>query len=167
MGAGKTTVGRLLAAALGWAFVDFDDEVERRAGATVAEIFERFGEARFRALETEVAASLLGRTSVVLGSGGGWAAEPGRLAGVPEGTAVVWLQVSPEEAVRRAGRDARRRPLLEAPDPVGRARSLLQRRSPQYAEAGWRVDTEHSSLDDVTARILEILRNTGWETNTE
>ena len=167
MGAGKTTVGRSLAGELGWSFLDFDDEVERRADATVAEIFERFGEAGFRDLEADVAASLLRRTRVVLGSGGGWAAEPGRLTDVPEGTVIVWLEVSPEEAVRRAGRDAQRRPLLEGSDPVGRARDLLRRRTPAYAAAGWRVDTERSSVDDVTARILEILRNTGWETNTE
>jgi shikimate kinase len=168
MGAGKTTVGRSLAEVLGWSFVDFDDEIERRAGATVAQIFEGFGEARFREMEAEVALSLLGRTGVVLASGGGWAAEsPGMLGDVPEGTFVVWLDVGAEEAVRRAGGDARRRPLLEARDPVRRARDLLQRRAPRYAEADWRVDTEHSSVDDVTARILEILRNTGWEKNTE
>jgi shikimate kinase len=167
MGAGKTTVGSALAGALAWRFFDFDDEVERRAGATVADLFARHGEEGFRELEAEAAAELLTRTEVVLGSGGGWAAEPGRVRDVPEGTLVVWLEVSPEEAVRRSASDAGRRPLLAGPDPLRRAQDLLARRAPRYAEAAWRVDTEGSSVEDVTARILEILRETGMETNTE
>jgi shikimate kinase len=158
MGSGKTSVGRLLAERLGWAFVDFDDEIEAEAGQSVAEIFAGQGERRFRSLEAGVAARLLARRDVVLGSGGGWAAAaPGRLAGVPGGTATFWLRVTPEEAVRRAGKEPGTRPLLGGPDPRAAARRLLEKRAPRYGEARWTVDTERSSVEDVTAGILEIL----------
>lgn len=157
MGSGKTSVGRRLGERLGWRFVDFDEAIEAEAGERVAEIFARRGEPWFRGLEARVAVRLLAERRVVLGSGGGWAAAPGRLAGVPAGTATFWLRVSPEEAVRRAGSRPRTRPLLDRPDPLETARTLLEERAPRYAEARWTVDTDRSSVEDVTAGILEIL----------
>jgi shikimate kinase len=158
MGSGKTSVGRLVAERLGWRFVDFDVEIEADAGQSVAEIFARLGEPGFRSLEARVAERLLVQRDVVLGRGGGWAAAAtGRLAAVPEGTATFWLQVSPEEAVRRAGREPGTRPLLGGPDPLAAARRLLEKRAPRYREARWTVDTERSSVEDVTAGILQIL----------
>ncbi|HSH74355.1 MAG TPA: shikimate kinase [Longimicrobiales bacterium] len=157
MGSGKTSVGRELADRLGWRFVDFDEAVEAELGATVPEVFERQGEARFREVEARVAGRLLRERRVVLGSGGGWAAVPGRLADVPPGTAAFWLKVSPEEAIRRVGREPGKRPLLDRPDALDEARRLLGERSMLYAEAHWTVDTEGSAVEDVTARILEIL----------
>jgi shikimate kinase len=158
MGSGKTSVGERLAGRLGWRFVDFDAEVEAEAGAEIAEIFSRHGEAWFRGLEADVAERLLRERNVVLGSGGGWAAAaPGRLSGVPGGTATFWLKVSPEEAVRRAGRRPGARPLLDRSDALAVAAELLRERAPRYAEASWTVDTDRSSVEDVTAGILEIL----------
>jgi len=157
MGAGKSAVGRALAARLGWRFVDVDDAVEEREGRGVAEIFAESGEARFRALEAEAAAELLADRRVVVATGGGWGAHPGRLRALPDDTLAVWLEVSPETAVRRAARQPGRRPLLEGADPVGVARELLAERVPHYAHAQTTVDTEGRSVDDVTTRILEIL----------
>jgi len=157
MGSGKTSVGRKLAERLGWRFVDFDEEVEAEAGATIAEIFADRGETWFRELEARVAERWLDERRVVLGSGGGWAAAPGRLAGVPGGTATFWLRVSPAEAVRRARGQPGARPLLDGGDPLAAARELVERRTPRYAEARWTVDTEGSSVEDVTAGILDIL----------
>jgi shikimate kinase len=158
MGSGKTSVGRRLAERLGWRFVDFDDEIESEAGARVAEIFARWGEPWFREVEERVAERLLGERRVVLGSGGGWAsAAPGRLRSLPPGTASFWLRVSPGEAIRRAGNSPGTRPLVDRSDPLRAATSLLEERAPRYGEAGWTVDTERCSVDDVTAGILEIL----------
>jgi shikimate kinase len=158
MGSGKTSVGRLLAERLGWRFIDFDEAIEAEAGVPVAEIFARGGEARFRSLEAGVAERLLTERHVVLGSGGGWAAAaPGRLARVPAGTATFWLEVSPAEAVRRARSQPGVRPLLDRPDPLAAAEALLSERAPRYGEARWTVDTDGSSVEDVTAGILEIL----------
>ena len=160
MGSGKTTVGRLLAEALGWEFADLDAEVERAEGRSVAAIFAESGEARFREAEARAGERLLGRDRLVLASGGGWAAMPGRLRTLPEGTLSVWLKVGPDEAVRRCAPASGARPLLAGGDPVGAARELLRARAPFYADAALEVDTEGRTVDDVAA---EILTRTGLE----
>ncbi len=105
--------------------------------------------------------------NVVLGSGGGWAAAPGRLNDVPSGTLTVWLQVSPEESVRRTSAEVNQRPLLVGENVLERARALLDERSAFYAAAPWTVDTEQHSVEDVSARILEILAEIGPPKRTE
>jgi shikimate kinase len=166
MGSGKTSVGRKVADALGWRFVDFDDAIEGEAGARVAEIFASLGEPAFRSLEERVGAKLLEDRRVVLATGGGWAAAPGRVRSVPPGTATFWLQVSPEEAIRRTRATQGTRPLLARPDALQEASRLLEWRNPFYMEARWTVDTERSSVEDVTARILGILAQAYPETRT-
>jgi shikimate kinase len=157
MGAGKTTVGRSLAKRLGWRFVDLDAAVEAADGRRIPAIFAEEGEPFFRALEARISAEVLAGDGVVVATGGGWAATPGWADRLPEQTATVWLQVSPEEAVRRASTEPGQRPLLEVDHPLNEARALLDRRRAAYAAAHWRVDTERSSVEDVTARILESL----------
>ena len=85
MGSGKSTVGAAVARRLGWRHADLDAEVEKAAGASVREIFSTRGEESFRELEARVAADLLSAARVVVSTGGGWAAVPGRLADVPPG----------------------------------------------------------------------------------
>lgn len=157
MGAGKTSVGRAVAAALGWRFLDFDHEIELQVGLSVSEIFAEHGEPYFREIEQRVGDRLLREEEVVLGSGGGWAAQAGRLESVPAGTVTIWLDVSAEEAVRRLAQESERRPLLAGADAVATARELLAERTRSYRAAAWRVDTERSSVEDVSARILEML----------
>jgi shikimate kinase len=157
MGSGKSTVGRKLAQRMGWRYVDFDDAIEREAGRSVADIFEGEGEPFFRALEERVAEGLLADHQVVLSSGGGWAVAPGRLESLPDGTATFWLKVSAREAVRRGSSHPAKRPLLNRPDALEAASRLLSERTPFYSAARWTVDTERSSVEDVTAGILEIL----------
>lgn len=157
MGAGKSSVGRRLARALGWRFVDFDNEVTAASGMSVPEIFETAGEAAFRKLEAEVGRRVLAWDEVVLAAGGGWGAVPGRLDEVPEGTETFWLRVSPEEAVRRASARPGARPLLAGEDPLGQARRLLAEREPRYDRADGVVDTDRRSVEDVTSEILGML----------
>ncbi len=154
MGAGKSTVGPLLAARLGWRFVDFDATIEGEEGISVAEIFRIRGEPWFRSAELRVARDLLARDRVVLGSGGGWGSSAERLRQLPEGTVSVWLRVSAEEAVRRAAAATDVRPLLEAPKPLEAARLLLDERGPQYAAADVGVDTDARTPEDVVREIL-------------
>ena len=104
---------------------------------------------------------------VVLASGGGWAARPGQLGALPLGTLTIWLRVGAEEAVRRAASEPRRRPLLRGSDPVSAERALLAERNRYYALADVGVDTERSSVEDVTARVLEILAAKGVDTRAE
>ncbi len=157
MGSGKSTVGRALADALDWTFVDFDEEIAKAEGLPVPEIFQAKGERYFREVEARVGKGLLHRSRVVLASGGGWAATPGRLDEVPPGTETFWLRVSAEEAVRRAATEPGSRPLLAGPAPLERAAALLRERASLYRAAGTAVDTSHRSVDDVTTEILRVL----------
>lgn len=156
MGSGKSTVGPLLAQALSWRFEDFDTHIERAEGRTIPEIFRDDGETRFREMEGRVAERLLAEEQVVLASGGGWAAAPGRLEALSDDTVSVWLKVSPEAAVDRAGGGGDR-PLLAGPDPLERARRLVQERSPRYAAADLEVDTDGLSPIVVTEKILALI----------
>ena len=156
MGSGKSTVGRALADRLGWSFLDLDELVEHWAGMSVADVFARWGEARFRELERAVAAETLPLERVVLAPGGGWAAAPGRLSGLPPGTLTVWLRVGADEAVRRVRLDrGRTRPLLEGADAEERARTLLARRRPWYGAADLHLDTHDLAATGVVDAILD------------
>jgi shikimate kinase len=153
MAAGKSTVGRHLAGALGWDFHDLDEVVETREGRTIAAIFAESGESFFREVEARVAEEYLSRERVVLATGGGWAARPGRLGTLPDRTLTVWLKVSAAEAVRRAG-GGEGRPLLAGSDRVEGAAALLRQRTSRYAAADIEVDTEGRTAEDVSAQIL-------------
>lgn len=159
MGSGKTTVGRSLAARLGWTFVDLDDEVEATTGAKIADLFRTLGEAEFRRLEAEAGERVLDRPRTVVAPGGGWSLAPGRLESLPEGTLTVWLKVTPETAVRRAMRHARVRPLLAGPDPLGTARALLAERERIYAKARLTVDSEGASPAALAEEIVHRMES--------
>jgi len=167
MGAGKTSVGRAVAHRLGWRFLDFDQAIESEAGMSVADLFRTEGEAAFRSLEAEIGNRLLEQSAVVLASGGGWPVAEGRMESLSDDTLTIWLRVSPAEAVRRAEGQAGTRPLIDGIDPIGNASELLRERERRYATAQHGVDTDGSTVEDVTARILEILATQGIETNAE
>jgi shikimate kinase len=156
MGAGKTTVGRLLAAKLGVPFADSDQVIEERAGKPVHQIFADDGEPAFRRLEHDVIAELLAGPDLVLAVGGGAAAEPGTrdlLAAAP----VVYLRVSYAEAMRRVGGD-RGRPMLARPD-VGQ---LYAERDPLYRAAARRtVEVDARSPEEIALDILGRLDTAG------
>lgn len=159
MGSGKTTVGRILARGLGWAFVDFDERIEARLGRPVERIFREMGEEEFRRAEAEVGRELLESERAVLATGGGWPAGPGRLEELPSGTLSVWLRVSPEEALRRVGRSEGVRPLLERPDALAEARRLLDEREPYYRRASLALDTESAGPEELARSIEERVTN--------
>jgi shikimate kinase len=149
MGAGKTTVGRMLAGRLGLPFVDSDLVIEERAGKPVRQIFAEDGEPAFRQLEHEVVADLLNGPDAVVALGGGAVSHPGTrslLAAVP----VVYLRVSYAEAQLRVGGDTDR-PMLARPD----VSSLHADREPVYAAVATIViDTDARSPDDIALDIL-------------
>lgn len=133
MGAGKTTVGKLLAQALGWRFIDTDRELEARSGVPVATIFELEGEAGFRKRESALIDELTRLPRIVLATGGGAVIVPANRAALRERGLVIHLRVSAEEVHRRTRRDTHR-PLLRTDDPLARIESLLAERGPLYAE---------------------------------
>jgi shikimate kinase len=158
MAAGKTTVGELLAAELGWDFIDFDAEIERRTELTIPEIFHLRGEAGFRELERALTEEFVALDEVVLSPGGGWVTQPELLDLFGAETLVVWLRVSPEEAVARAMRTTTHRPLLSgAADPVERARRLIHEREPLYQLADLVVDVEGRAVEEIAAEISALV----------
>jgi shikimate kinase len=165
MGSGKTTVGREVALRLGWDFLDFDEVIEEAAGASVQVIFRTEGEGHFRRLEAEVGRRLLARDRVVLASGGGWAAAPGRIEALAADTLSVWLRVSPATAVHRIGEDAgaqaggagASRPLLDRPDPLAEAVKILRRREEYYAGARLVLDSEGTTPSELAEEIVRSM----------
>jgi shikimate kinase len=155
-GAGKTTVGGLVAAALGVAFRDTDGDVEAATGRPIDEIFIDEGEAHFRTLERAAVASALATFDGVLALGGG-AVLAGQTRAALRGHAVVYLSVELPAAVRRVGL-GQGRPLLTV-NPRATLRFLLDQRRPLYQEvATATVATDDRTPEDVAAEVLRLVR---------
>ncbi len=159
MASGKTSVGKELATLLEWGFHDFDAAIEERAGVTVAEIFRRDGEERFREIESEVASGLLKEEEAVLATGGGWPAQPGSWEAVPDRTLSVWLRVSPGVAVQRASSEGLVRPLLLGERPLERAVELLEQREASYGRAQVVLDSDEEDPAALATMIMKHIRS--------
>jgi shikimate kinase len=154
-GAGKTTVGALVAARLGLDFVDADVVIEEAAGKPVGDIFVQDGEEAFRALERAAAARLIGGHPGVLALGGGAVLDPGT-RDLLAGRRVVYLETGFASAVRRAGLDAPR-PLLLG-NPRARMKTLLEDRLPVYESLAWiTVPTDDREPGDIAEEIAARL----------
>jgi shikimate kinase len=157
MGAGKTTVGRLLARRLKRSFYDSDVEIERRCGVRIPVIFDIEGEAGFRARERQVVAELCQLDNAVIATGGGAVlAEENRRA-IAGGGTVVYLHARPPQLWQRVRHD-RNRPLLATPDPQKRLEELYAQRDPLYREvADLVVDTGKQSVQTLAKDLLARL----------
>jgi len=154
MGAGKTTVGRMVAGRMGYVFIDMDEEIERAAGLSVNTIFEKYGEASFRGREAELTARLAAGDRQVVSCGGGWALNPGNVAMRGASSRLVYLRANPESILKRT--EGSSRPLLNVGDRAERVVSLLKSRTPVYASvADLIVDTDELTPEEVSERILE------------
>ena len=158
MGAGKTAVGRALAARLGVPFLDSDHEIEAAANMTIPEIFARDGEPFFRKKETQVIARLLQEERGILSTGGGaFLAERNRALIAEHGTS-VWLNADLEVLWNRV-KHKDTRPLLRTPDPHATLESLYQQRVPLYSKADLMVVSDGvSSIEDMVDKVLVALK---------
>ena len=156
MGAGKTTVGRRLAARLGRHFVDSDEEVEKAAGMTIPEIFAAHGEADFRAGEARVVSRLLKEPDIVLGTGGGAFINPETRGLIKNGSVSVWIKAELDLLFSRVSRRSNR-PLLKTANPRETLRGLIEARYPIYAEADITVLTRDVPQDQVASDILDAM----------
>lgn len=155
MASGKSTVGKALAARLGWDFFDVDREVERRTGVTVAEIFEKEGEAGFRRRETEIMAELTIRPGCIVAMGGGAPLFEVNRKLLKRGL-VVRLLSTVSDVLERTRFDTTR-PLLRSEDPVAKIRELMLAREPVYAEVSdVEVSTTRTHPEVVADRILAM-----------
>ena len=156
MGAGKTKIGRRLAARLNLPFHDSDSEIEAAAGETVEEIFRNRGEAIFRDGERRVIARLLAQPPHVLATGGGSFMDPATRALIARRGVSVWLRADLDVLAARVARRSNR-PLLQAADPRSVLAELIERRHPTYAEADIVVDSSEGSAELTTARVIAAL----------
>ncbi len=156
MGAGKSSVGRRLAARLGLPFVDADSEIEEAARMTIAEFFEKHGEPAFRAGEARVIARLLDGGPQVLATGGGAFMSAETRALIRRKGVSVWLNAEIETLLRRIKRRTDR-PLLKGDDPAKRLRQLVSERYPVYAEADLTVLSRDEPHEAVVEEIVAAL----------
>lgn len=157
MGAGKTTVGRLLAPRLKLRFVDCDHEIERRCGVSVPLIFDIEGEAGFRARECQALEELTAMQNIVLATGGGAVLDAENRRRLAAAGTVIYLCGRPEALYERVRQD-RNRPLLASGDPLARLRELYVQRDPLYREvADLVVDTGQQTVQALTRSIVEQL----------
>ncbi len=151
MGAGKTTVGRLLAKHLQKQFLDSDHEIESRTGVRIPVIFELEGEAGFRAREEAMLAELTALDTVVLATGGGAVLRESNRSRLRERGLVIYLRAGVEDLWRRTRND-KNRPLLQTEDPKGRLQRLLEERDPLYQQ------TAHLVIDTGEQNVQKLVR---------
>jgi len=159
MGAGKTSIGRRVAARLGVPFRDSDSEIELAAGCSIPELFHRYGEHDFRNGERRVIRRLLANSPLVLATGGGAFMDAETRAAIRSEGVSVWLRCKLATLVRRVA-TRRNRPLLRDGDPAEILGRLMEQRHPVYAEADIVVDCGDESPDYTTGKVLQALR--GW-----
>lgn len=164
MGTGKSAVGRPLAEALGYGFLDADTALEQVAGRAIPALFAEEGEAGFRELETAVLGQIAGFHSLVVATGGGVVTRPVNWGHLQQGV-VIWLDAPQPLLLERLRADPTPRPLLEAADPAARLAELLEARQPLYAQADLHILQQGGPPEAVAQQVLEalpsILRDTG------
>jgi shikimate kinase len=156
MGAGKTKIGRRIAARLGLPFFDSDEEIEAAAGETIEEIFRNRGEATFRDGERRVIARLLQGPVHVLATGGGAFMDPQTRRIIAQRGVSVWLRAELDVLFARVSRRTNR-PLLKTPDPRAVLAELIERRYPIYAEADLTIDSGDGPPDATAGRTIAML----------
>lgn len=156
MGAGKSSVGRRLAHALGVTFHDADTEIETAAGCSISEIFSRYGEAAFRDGERKVVARLLAGPPHVLATGGGAFADAETRERIKRDAVSVWLKADIDLLLERTGRKDTR-PLLKTADPRATLEQLMEERADIYGEADIVVESGAGPHGEVVRRILAAL----------
>jgi shikimate kinase len=161
-GSGKSTVGKLVAEALGASLIDVDALLVREMGKPISQIFGMLGEPRFREMERDAVNAAQARDPCVIVPGGGWAAQPGQLDAAKPLSLVIYLQCSAATATKRS-EQGETRPLLAGVDPAQKMRTLLEEREPFYRRADHKVDADHHRAEAVAAEVMTLARqHGGW-----
>ena len=159
-GSGKSTVARLLARRLGWRVLDTDQEIRRRTGRSIEQIFREDGEPAFRSIESEIVRSACTGAHKVIATGGGAILDPANRRSMRDGNLVVLLETMPETLAARLSDSVGRepRPLLAGPDLVARLTALARERQPLYRCAHEVVPTDGRVPGDVAEAIVGLVR---------
>ncbi|UGA43807.1 helix-turn-helix transcriptional regulator [Bradyrhizobium quebecense] len=158
-GAGKTTLGRMLAKKIGWSFVELNKEIEAQNGLSVAEIIALYGQEGFRRMEQAALTQLLARKELmVLATGGGIVSEALTFDLILSSFYTIWLKAEPEEHMARVRRQGDLRPMADDRSAMAELRNILVSREPLYARASAVVDTAGLSVDAAAARLIDSVR---------
>jgi len=157
-GAGKTTVGKALAAKLHLKFIELDRRVEQAAGLSLGELFELHGADTFRRLEREALQAVLAREpGAVIAAGGGLVNERETFDVLRRGATTVWLKAAPEDHWQRVVAQGDQRPMANDPAAMARLRALLAEREPLYRKADHVVDTSSASVDAIVRKLARLV----------
>src|SRR5882724_3864495 len=157
-GAGKSTLGKILAKKIGWTFVELNKEIERQNGLSVAEIIALYGQEGFRRLEQAALGQLLARKEpMVLATGGGIVSEPLTFDLILSSFYTIWLKAEPEEHMARVRGQGDLRPMADDRSAMAELRTILKSREPLYARASAVVDTAGLSADAAAARLIDAV----------
>jgi XRE family aerobic/anaerobic benzoate catabolism transcriptional regulator len=157
-GAGKSTLGRMLANKIGWSFVELNKEIERQNGLSVAEIIALYGQEGFRRMEQAALGQLLARKELmVLATGGGIVSEPLTFDQILQSFYTIWLKARPEEHMARVRGQGDLRPMADDRSAMAELRNILLSREPLYARASAVVDTAGLSVDAAAARLIDAV----------
>src|ERR1700742_324639 len=158
-GAGKSTLGKLLAKKIGWSFVELNKEIEAQNGLSVAEIIALYGQEGFRRLEQAALTQLLARNELtVLATGGGIVSEPVTFDLILSSFYTIWLKAEPEEHMARVRKQGDLRPMADDRSAMAELRNILTSREPLYARASAVVDTAGLQVDAAATRLLDAVR---------
>jgi XRE family transcriptional regulator, aerobic/anaerobic benzoate catabolism transcriptional regulator len=158
-GAGKSTLGRRLAAELGWRFVELNREIERDGGLSVQEVFAFYGQEGYRRLEQAALRRLVAEPEpMVLATGGGIVAEPLTFELVLASCFTVWLKAAPEEHMARVRAQGDLRPMADDRSAMQELRAILASREPLYARADVLVDTAGLTVEEAAERLAGVVR---------
>ena len=157
MGTGKTSVGQKLAERLQIPLIDTDDIIGEDSGMDIPDIFARYGEARFRDLESAAVRKAANLENYVISTGGGVVLRESNLEMLKRNGVVFCLTATPEEIWRRVGGETHR-PLLQASNPLGKIEQMLIERRPFYARADHDISTTGLSIEAVTDKIVEVFQ---------
>src|SRR5690242_9201723 len=160
MGAGKSSVGKRLAARLNLPFKDADTEIETAAGCSISEIFERYGEPAFRDGERRVIARLLSEEPHVLAVGGGAYIDGDTRARMKEQALTIWIKAPAEVLAARVSRRDNR-PLLRVSDPMERIKRMLSEREPIYSQADLIISSEDGPHSQAVEHVVHVLKERG------
>jgi len=155
-GSGKTTVGQAVADRTGRTFLDLDQEIERREGRSISQIFGEKGEPYFRKRERELTEELAMFGNMIVSPGGGWITDPETVGLVRPPSMLVYLKVRPDVALKRLGPLRMMRPLLSRPNPLDELTRLLEARKAAYESADLVVNTELLDLQRVIEKVIEL-----------
>jgi XRE family transcriptional regulator, aerobic/anaerobic benzoate catabolism transcriptional regulator len=157
-GAGKSTLGKMLAKKIGWSFVELNKEIEAQNGLSVAEIIALYGQEGFRRMEQAALGQLLGRKELmVLATGGGIVSEPLTFDLILSSFYTIWLKAEPEEHMARVRRQGDLRPMADDRSAMAELRTILLSREPLYARASAVVDTAGLTVDAAAARLIDAV----------